>query len=422
MAAVLFGTFSLVAQTQSIITLHNFTNGPDGSNPTADLVLSGAKLYGTSAGGTSAAGVSDSGTIFSLNTNGSGFTSLHSFSSQSDGASQLAALVLSGGILYGTAENGGIWGNGTVFAVNADGTAFTNLHNFANGAFNIDNSYTNSDGYKPTGGLVLSGNILYGTASYGGTNGIYGTVFAVGIDGSGFTNLHSFTGYDGAYPAASLILSGHTLYGTTQGTVFAINTDGTQFTNLHSFAGGGYNNVDVYTNNDGSILSCYLTLAGDRLYGTAAEGGIWGNGTVFSIKTDGSDFTNLHSFAAGGFNGEGLITNSEGTSPTAGLVLSKDTLYGTAEYGGVYRNGTVFSLNTNGNGFTTLYDFSALVHDPSMFGDTNSDGANPYAGLTLSGNTLYGTTMNGGNEGLGRSSASNLAEWYSPWNQLAQPM
>src|SRR5207247_4674528 len=32
---------------------------------------------------------------------------------------------------------------------------------------------------------------------------------------------------------------------------------------------------------------------------------------------------------------------------------------------------------------------------------TNSDGANPYAGLFLSGNILYGTAANGGSSGFG---------------------
>jgi hypothetical protein len=41
--------------------------------------------------------------------------------------------------------------------------------------------------------------------------------------------------------------------------------------------------------------------------------------------------------------------------------------------------------------FSTLYNFSALDAN-----GLNSDGAGPYAGLVLSGNTLYGTTQFGG--------------------------
>jgi uncharacterized repeat protein (TIGR03803 family) len=100
----------------------------------------------------------------------------------------------------------------------------TVLHSFTYG----------SDGAYPTAGLITnsSGNTLYGTAVQGGSPG-YGTVFAVNTDGTGFTNLHNFAYYDsdGAYPKAGLILSVNSLYGTGggsspgNGTVFAVNTD-----------------------------------------------------------------------------------------------------------------------------------------------------------------------------------------------------
>src|SRR5438034_1059284 len=121
------------------------------------------------------------------------FTTLHSFTASSgtpytnsDGTYPLAGLILSGNTLYGTASAGGSWGYGTVFAFNTDGTGFTNLHNFTAG----------SDGYSPLTGLILSGNILYGTAVGGGSGG-GGTLFKLNTDSTGFTNLHSLTGRDG---------------------------------------------------------------------------------------------------------------------------------------------------------------------------------------------------------------------------------
>src|SRR5260221_14692225 len=102
----------------------------------------------------------------------------------------------------------------------------------------------NSDGAYPNAGLILSGNTLYGTASQGGSYG-WGTVFAVNTDGTGFTNLHRFTGgSDGAYPYAGLTNSGNALYGTASaggagyGTGFNVNTDGARVTNLHRFTAG----------------------------------------------------------------------------------------------------------------------------------------------------------------------------------------
>ena len=47
--------------------------------------------------------------------------------------------------------------------------------------------------------------------------------------------------------------------------------------------------------------------------------------------------------------------------------------------------------------FTTLHSFTAI--NPNTY--ANSDGANPVAGLILSGNTLYGTTVYGGSSGSG---------------------
>src|SRR5665213_2543528 len=255
------------------------------------------------------------------------FTTLHSFTSSSDGEYPYARLILSGNTLYGTAKIGGSSGNGTVFAVHTDGMGFTNLHNFTGGG----------DGARPYAGLILSGNTLYGTAFQDGSSGA-GTVFAVQTNGTGFTTLHSFTGGgNGANPSAGLILSGNTLYGTAyvggsggDGTVFAVNTHGTGFTNLHNFTA-----LSNSTNSDGTDPFAGLILSGNTLYGTAVGGGSLGYGTVFALNNNGTGFTNLHSFTGSG----------GGVHPEGGLILSGNTLYGTTELGGYNDNGTVFSLS-----------------------------------------------------------------------------
>jgi uncharacterized repeat protein (TIGR03803 family) len=353
----------------------------DGFDPMAGLFLSGNTLYGTTYGGGSFA----DGVVFAINTDGSSFTNLHSFSGWTqapggnpyDGSNPQAGLILSGNTLYGTTVYGGtnlggsFPGVGVVFAVNTDGSSI--------GVTTTLRPFSDSDGIEPLAGLVLSGNTLYGTTSGGGTNG-NGTVFAVNTEnGSDFTVLHSFpdpaTPYDGAEPQAGLILSGNTLYGTTSyggrngyGTVFRVNTDGTSFTNLHSFA-------DPATPYDGVQPVAGLVLSGSTLYGTTDQGGTNGHGTVFAVNINGSNYMILHSFS-----------DSDGAEPEAALVLSGKTLYGTTLVGGrnAFYSGTVFALNTDGSGFTTLYNFTNGV-----------DGYGPN-GLVLSGNTLYGTTQRGG--------------------------
>ncbi len=354
---------------QTFTTLHSFTaaighTNTDGIYPQAGLILSGNTLYGTAYWG----GRTGNGTVFAVNIDGTGFTNIYSFTGGSDGAEPAAGLILSGNTLYGTASSGGSSHVGTVFAVKTDGTVFTNLYGFMGG----------SDGANPQAGLILSGNTLYGTTSSGGSS-LVGTVFAVNTDGTGFTNLHTFTFFAGAGPDAGLITnsSGNILYGTAYyggssdlGTVFAVHTDGTGFTNLYSFTGAS----------DGAEPDAGLILSGNTLYGTASSGGSSNVGTVFAVHTDGTGFTNLYSFTGG----------SDGANPQAGLILSGNTLYGTAYNGGSSGRGTVFAVHTDGTGFTNLYNFTG-----------GSDGAEPAAGLILSGNTLYGTAEFGGSSGNG---------------------
>ena len=148
---------------------------------------------------------------------------------------------------------------------------------------------------------------------------------------------------------------------------------------------------------DGASPHSGLVLSSNTLYGTASQGGSHGNGTVFAIDIGGTGFTNLYSFTA-----LANSTNSDGTSPNA-LILSSNLLYGTTAHGGGAGNGTVFIISTNGTGFTDLYSFTALTSS------TNSDGANSEAGLISLGNVLYGTTVNGGNSHAGTVFALNLS-------------
>ena len=118
--------------------LNNFTNA-DGATPYAGLTLSGNTLYGAAYSG----GNSNDGTVFAILTNGTGFTNLHTFTNRSDGAGPDAVLAMSGNFLYGTAASGGDSSEGTVFAINTNGTLLNSLHSFTalSGPFS-----TNTDG------------------------------------------------------------------------------------------------------------------------------------------------------------------------------------------------------------------------------------------------------------------------------------
>ena len=306
----------------------------------------------------------------------------------SDGSGPQGGLILSGNTLYGTTGFGGAHGDGTVFSVPVTGGTPTVLA-----------SFNGSNGKSPDGDLILSGNTLYGTTSEGGAYGGQfiggiggGTVFSVPVTGGTPTVLASFNGTDGSYPAAGLILSGNTLYGTTYfggndysapysgtGTVFSVPVTGGTPNVLMSFG--------TPVSNGGTQPQAGLTLIGNTLYGTTTAGGAYGGrlvsgGTVFSVPITGGTQTVLAS-----------LTGSAGViSINSGVILVGSTLYGTTTPGGDDGYGAVFSVPVTGGTPTVLGSF-----------DYFTNGDEPAADLTLSadGNTLYGTTVQGGDDEYG---------------------
>jgi uncharacterized repeat protein (TIGR03803 family) len=94
--------------------------------------------------------------------------------------------------------SGGIASGGTIFGINTDGTGFGVLHAFSGG---------DGDGLAPYSGLTPDGSRLYGTTYYGGTDDA-GTIFQIDTDDNEFQILHSFGNgvQDGRHPYADLIL------------------------------------------------------------------------------------------------------------------------------------------------------------------------------------------------------------------------
>ena len=287
--------------------------------------------------------------------------------------------------------DGGSNGYGTVFQVNTDGTGYTILHNFAGGP---------GDGASPKGSLTLSGSTLYGMTWAGGSSGGGGTVFKINTDGTGYAILQNLAG-DGANPprvinllssqiSGSLTLSGSTLYGMTlvggsnyYGTVFQVNTDGTGYTILHNFAGGP---------GDGASPLGSLTLSGSTLYGMTDGGGSNGGGVVFAFvaRTDGVPVTISGNTGVDGVTMSGLPGNpitSGGGSYTAsvsngwsGTVTPTKTGYTFTPPSRTYNSITSDQLNQN---------YTATAASGIQFG---VDYRNPYNGVATA---TAGVDVNG---------------------------
>lgn len=111
------GTVFSVTKDGTKKTLHSFGHGPDGCFPYAGLIDVKGILYGTTGhGGAYYDGHDGGGTVFSMSPTGIE-TVLHSFGSGSDGTDPLAGVTNLNGTLYGTTNNGGAYGDGTVFAL-----------------------------------------------------------------------------------------------------------------------------------------------------------------------------------------------------------------------------------------------------------------------------------------------------------------
>src|SRR5581483_11055541 len=172
LAVVLLSSWLAAPLARAGVTLTNLVsfNGTNGANPEATLIQG---VDGNFYGTTYNGGTNGGyGTVFQVTPNGV-LTTLVSFNN-TNGANPSAALVQgTDGNFYGTASNGGTNGNyGTVFQVTANGALTTLV------------SFNNTNGANPSAALVqgTDGN-FYGTTSNGGTNGGYGTVFQMTPNG-----------------------------------------------------------------------------------------------------------------------------------------------------------------------------------------------------------------------------------------------
>jgi uncharacterized repeat protein (TIGR03803 family) len=170
----------------------------------------------------------------------------------------------SDGTLYGTTEEGGSAGVGTLFRMNPDGSGFATV-------FHFDDITT---GERPWHLTMASDGALYGSAQEGDLGGA-GTVYQFDPGSETFAVLRAFS-YDTHpfyEPAGLMEASNGVLYGVARGGgIFRLNKEGTAFASLHDLDSAG------------SFPWYALTEGGDgRLYGATSSGGAFGGGSIFVI-------------------------------------------------------------------------------------------------------------------------------------------
>jgi uncharacterized repeat protein (TIGR03803 family) len=237
--------------------------GTNGAFPESLVRGPDGRLYGIANSG----GDYGKGVLFKVDDTGH-VQPIYSFSARAGAITPYMQLTAAAdGAFYGVAYSWGLSPGGRVaWRYGADGS-FSILHQFG-------------EDYL-AGGLVEGPDgALYGATWYGDdkTN-CCGTVYRLTKDGSSFSVLHAFNGADGDQPGNQLNvdadgkLVGATSYGGANryGTVFKLGIDGSGFTKLYDFdaAGGAPSGIDLASDGKG--------------YGANAAGGANGKGNVWQL-------------------------------------------------------------------------------------------------------------------------------------------
>jgi uncharacterized repeat protein (TIGR03803 family) len=263
------------------------------------------------------------------------------------------------------AEEGGTDGYGSIFSFNP----VTNIYN---DLFNFNDSI---NGKYPFGSLFQAANgKLYGMTTQGGLFG-YGIIFKFDISTSTFTKIHDFDSISGSYSSSTFIqaLNGK-LYAITGGggvnnlgVIFTLDINSNTYTYIYNF--------DTIHGSNSSSSLIQDSLNG-LFYGMTKSGGIYNYGVIFNIDTN-NNYNVLYNF-----------NDTLGKYPCGNLIIDplNGNLYGLAVGGGANEDGVLFSFNINTNIYSDLIDFNG-----------SGNGINPVGSLFLASNgLLYGTAEKGG--------------------------
>ncbi|HEY0975944.1 MAG TPA: choice-of-anchor tandem repeat GloVer-containing protein [Flavobacteriales bacterium] len=410
-----FGTLYDLDLTTGNITKRVDMVNTNGQGPRGRLVVaSNGKLYGL----TNAGGANGVGTVIEFDPTTNTFAKRADLSNAVGANPGSGFLVGANGLLYATAQAGGVNSTGTIFSFNPTTFAVAKVLDFggANGTVPMGELAQDADG------------LLYGTASAGGANGL-GTLFRCNLTGPTLTKLHDFTSATGATPLGRVIIaSDGELYGMTsaggtdnKGVIYNYDITGATYSALRNLGpsasqpwaglledgagvfvgctslGGGtldrgvifrfnvatstYTPLAVMGASTGAFPTGRMTRAANGLfYGFTSSGGTQNQGVIFSFDPVTFAYTRLHNFG-GAFNG---------TAPVGAPVIVGNVIYGLCRTGGLSSVGTLFS-----------YDLSTGTHTTRV-NLTPTTGTLPQAGLVLASNgKLYGTCAEGGTYGYG---------------------
>lgn len=357
--------------TSNYVKKFNFQTATSGSFPNGSLVeASNGNLYGMTALG----GTSGLGVLFEYNVLTSSYTKKLDFNGTNNGSKPMGTLVKeTGGKLFALTFEGGASNCGVLFEYDALTNAYTKRFNFS--------GHGKLAGDQPQGAFVEVNGKLYGTTVNGGVNDM-GVLFEYDPLYNSYTKKIDFAGtLNGSYPISALMLAANgKIYGTAseggvdgEGVLFEYNVTTNTLTKKVDFDGvtlGGYPYGELMQASNGKI------------YGTTQVGGALGDGVIFEYDINTNTLTKKIDFN----------NNGNGRYPTSILIeATPGVLYGTTGAGGVGNNGVLFSYTISGNVVAKKLDFNTIATGRSPIGSM----------IKATNGKLYGTTNLGGLFDLG---------------------
>jgi uncharacterized repeat protein (TIGR03803 family) len=255
---------------------------------------------------------------------------------------------------------------GTIFKYNGGDTSLASVYNFPGNS---------GSGIR---GLTKVGNFYYGCTFSSGTYGT-GNIFRYDLISNTYNVLYNFIYSEGSQPSGKLLLASNgKLYGTTvvggpshSGVIFEFDIQTNTYTNKFSF---------TQSINGSQPQSNLIQASNGKVYGTAATGGAFGDGTLFEYDIVTNTFTHKFDF-----------NEPNGKIPIGGLFETPTgSLIGT-------------TMNGGANNYGVIYEYDLILDTCYKRLDFNgTNGKNPVSAFVYAnGSKVLGVTSLGGNNDCG---------------------
>lgn len=308
--------FSYQISTDSYNVVAEF-DSINGRNPNGEIILANdGLLYGVCRQG----GVLNRGVLFSFNPLNNALTKEVDMGSNGVIGPSAGLIIGSTGKLYGVGAGGAApFPNGSIFEFDYTSNSFNVIGGISNSTIgNLMNSKL----------IEVEDSVFIGVTASGG---VYskGAIYKFDFQNNLVSNLKSFNGTDGEWPAGLIQANNQKLYGftyiggtDTYGTFYEFDLTTNQHTKLVDLNG---------TNGAQPLMNTCFQAENNVLYGTIRSGGL-GNGTIIKYDINTNNFTRIYSFQSSGTGGypiynvvEDCITPAPGLNPTQ-VVCQDDVL------------------------------------------------------------------------------------------------